>query len=90
MQKVDYTAQEKEFANMVQGPGEEMFKHVPLQSRTHPGRKGETATPEALEMLKTAQRLADGPVLAALQDASDDLIRASAWRTFLRTWCSSA
>jgi hypothetical protein len=73
MRYVDYTAQEGEFAQLVQGPKPEVFQHVPMESQTHPGRFGETATKEAQEMLKTAQRLSEGPVLSALQDASDDL-----------------
>ena len=73
MEQVDYTRQEKEFAEMVQGPKREVFENIKAPSQEHRGRDGETAPQTAQEMLKTAQRLADGPVLGALQGASDDL-----------------
>ena len=69
MRCVDYTAQEKEFAEIVEGPNAKVFKHQPVEGKPHPGRHGETAP----EMIRKAQSLAEGPVLGALQGASDDL-----------------
>eukprot|EP00435_Cladocopium_sp_Y103_P024605 s4663_g6.t1 len=73
MVRVDYTAQEREFADLVKGPDSTMFQHVPQRSHPHPGRGGETAPEEAKRLLQEAQRLADGPVLSILKDSSDDL-----------------
>ena len=80
MEKVDYTTHEQEFANMIKGPSAEVFKHVPVRSHPHPGREGETAPHEAKKLLQEAQRLADGPVLGALKEASDDLYAWAATR----------
>ena len=73
MRCVDYTAQEKEFAEIVEGPNAKVFKHQPVEGKPHPGRHGETAPQAAQEMIRKAQSLAEGPVLGALQGASDDL-----------------
>ena len=73
MVQVDYTAQEKEFADLVSGPKVERFEHVPKESIPNGGRGGESAPETAKELVREAQRLATGPVLGASQDASDDL-----------------
>ena len=65
---------------MVKGPDVTIFKHVPVRSHPHPGRGGETAPEEAKKLLQEAQRLADGPVLGALKEASDDLYAWAATR----------
>ena len=73
MVQVDYTHQEKEFADLVAGPDSTVYEDVPRESQPHPGRGGETAPQEAQNLVRKAQELADGPVLSKLQEASDDL-----------------
>ena len=73
MIQVDYTHQEKEFADLVAGPDSSVFDHVPREARPHEGRHGSTAPAEAQDMVRKAQALATGPVLGKLQEASDDL-----------------
>ena len=73
MQQVDYTEQEQEFAEMVKGPPKEVFKHIPRGGVPDGGRGGATAPAAAQDLLREAQKLADGPVLKKLQEASDDL-----------------
>ena len=73
MVQVDYTHQEKEFADLVAGPDPSIYENVPRESQPHPGREGETAPREAQDLVRKAQALADGPVLSKLQEASDDL-----------------
>jgi len=73
MEHTDFTPQEADFAQLVAGPDPKVLEHIKITSRPHEGRQGETAPPEAQRLLQEAQRLADGPVLSALQDASDDL-----------------
>ena len=73
MTHIDYTAQEKEFENLVSGPDHGRFRHIAKDALKNEGREGESAPESAKELIKEAQRLATGPVLGALQDASDDL-----------------
>ena len=73
MEQVDYTAQEQDFIDLVKGPSQKILSHIPTVSRPHAGRDGETAPDEVKKLLAEAQKLADGPVLGALKDASDDL-----------------
>ena len=73
MVQVDYTHQEKDFADLVAGPDASLFEHVPREAKPHAGRKGSTAPSEAQDMVRKAQALASGPVLGKLQGASDDL-----------------
>ena len=80
MVEIDYTKQEAEFAEMVEGPNTAQYEHVPREARSHPGRGGESAPFEAHDLVRTAQRLADGPVLGQLKDASDDLYAWAATR----------
>lgn len=80
MDQVDYTAQERDFIDLVKGPNSKAFAHVTLHSCPHPGRGGESAPWEAKKLLEEAQKLADGPVLGALKDASDDLYAWAATR----------
>ena len=80
MRNVDFTAQEQEFAEMVRGPDENIFQHVEREALPHPGRGGESGPWEAQELIRKAQQLADGPVLGALKEASDDLYAWAATR----------
>ena len=80
MVEIDYTQQEAEFAEMVEGPNPKQYQHVPTEAQANAGREGETAPAEAHDLVRTAQKLADGPVLGALQDASDDLYAWAATR----------
>lgn len=80
MVEVDYTVQEKEFAEMLEGPKQEAFKNQHMEGVTHAGRGGETAPGAAQELLRKAQALSDGPVLGKLQEASDDLYAWAATR----------
>ena len=73
MVQVDYTSQEKDFAELVSGPDHSIYDHVPREARAHAGRDGTSAPVEAQELVRKAQALADGPVLGKLQEASDDL-----------------
>ena len=70
--RVDYTKGE-DLKSFVNGPdatwGEDRYE----PSRTHGGRGGETAPEEARQLVQEAQKLADGPVLSALDGASDNL-----------------
>lgn len=65
MEQVDYTRQEREFVEIVQGPKKQIFENIRIPSQEHGGRDGETAPSTAQELLREAQRLADGPVLGA-------------------------
>ena len=80
MRNVDLTAQEQEFAELVKGPDESIFQHVEREALPHPGRGGESGPWEAQELIRKAQQLADGPVLGALKEASDDLYAWAATR----------
>ena len=80
MVDVDYTQQEEDFRQMVKGPDMEGFKNVSKEGRKHEGRQGNTAPDSAKNLVKEAQRLADGPVLKALEEASDDLYAWAATR----------
>ena len=80
MVEVDYTAQEEEFAKLVKGPDASLYRHEEKPSEEAEGRGGETAPQDAKDLLREAQRLAEGPVLKALQDASDDLYSWAATR----------
>ena len=80
MVEIDYTAQEKELAEMLKGPKPEAFKNQYMEGVTHAGRGGETAPGAAQELLRKAQALSDGPVLGRLQGASDDLYAWAATR----------
>lgn len=73
MEETDFTPQEAEFAQLVAGPDEKVVQHVEVRSIPHPGTHGETAPLEAQRLLQEAQKLASGPVLSNLQEASDDL-----------------
>ncbi|CAK9076517.1 unnamed protein product [Durusdinium trenchii] len=73
MVQVDYTHQEKEFAELVAGPDATIYENVHRESQPHPGREGQTAPQEAQDLVRTAQKLANRPVLSKLQEASDDL-----------------
>ena len=73
MVNIDYTKQEQEFAEIVKGPSLTVFQHTPREGKPHPGRNGETAPQIAQDLLREAQRLTAGPVLKALEGASDDL-----------------
>ena len=73
MQEVDYTVEEREFAELVKGPTKEVFEDVPRTSVPNPGRGGDSAPQKAQDLLREAQKLAEGPVLKALSEASDDL-----------------
>ena len=73
MIQVDYTHQEKDFADLVAGPDDTIFDHVPKEARPRAGRQGSSAPAEAQDMVRKAQALATGPVLGKLQEASDDL-----------------
>ena len=73
MVQVDYTSQEKDFAELVSGPDHSIYGHVPREAKAHAGRDGTSAPLEAQELVRKAQALADGPVLGKLQEASDDL-----------------
>ena len=64
MEQVDYTRQEREFAEIVQGPKKQIFENIRIPSQEHGGRDGETAPSTAQELLREAQRLADGSLLA--------------------------
>ena len=70
--KVDYTKGE-DLKSFVHGPDPDWGKDRYEPQRTHPGRGGETAPEEARRLVQEAQRLADGPVLSALESASDNL-----------------
>ena len=56
------------------------MEEVPHQQTRHPGRNGESAPDEAKKMAHRAEELASGPVLSALEDASDDLYAWAATR----------
>ena len=73
MESTDFTPQEAEFPQLVAGPNPKMLEHIKASSQPHEGRLGETAPEDAQRLLREAQRLADGPVLSALKDSSDDL-----------------
>ena len=73
LREVDFTAQEREFAALVEGPDPKTFEHVPRDAKPHKGRGGETAPEDSQALLRQAQQLASGPVLSALDGASDDL-----------------
>jgi len=73
LREVDFTKQEHEFARLVEGPDAKTFEHIPRDAKMHGGRGGETAPEESRNLLKQAQQLASGPVLRALEEASDDL-----------------
>ena len=80
MVDVDYTQQEETFRQLVQGPNPEIFANVSKEGKPHEGRHGESAPDTAKNLVKEAQRLADGPVLRALENASDDLYAWAATR----------
>ena len=80
MVEVDYTQQEETFQQLVKGPDPDVFKNVTKEGKPHEGRQGESAPDYAKNMVKEAQRLADGPVLQALESASDDLYAWAATR----------
>ena len=70
--RVDYTKGE-DLKSFVNGPDVAWGNDSYEPARTHPGRGGETAPLEAKRLVQEAQRLADGPVLSALEGASDNL-----------------
>eukprot|EP00435_Cladocopium_sp_Y103_P035203 s583_g9.t1 len=80
MIEIDYTKQEQQFADLVEGPSQEVFKHQERDGVPHGGRQGSSAPKEAQELLRRAQSLAEGPVLSKLQNASDDLYAWAATR----------
>ena len=80
MRNVDYTEQEAEFAEMVEGPNDKIYQHIPRDAKPRGGRQGETAPASAQELVRQAQRLAEGSVLKALECASDDLYAWAATR----------
>ena len=73
IREVDFTKAEHEMSDLVKGPDSRWVEEVPHQRVLHQGRVGESAPEEARTMVARAEALATGPVLSALQDASDDL-----------------
>lgn len=73
MAHTDFTKQEAEFAEIIEGPNDKYVTDILRDSHPHQGRDGESAPEDARVMLARAQQLASGPVLGALQEASDDL-----------------
>ena len=70
--RVDYTKGE-DLKTFVNGPDPTWGNDRYEPQKTHPGRGGETAPEEARKLVQEAQRLAEGPVLSALEEASDNL-----------------
>ena len=60
-------------SDMIKGPDTRWVEEVTHQGIPHPGRQGDSAPAEATRLVRKAEELASGPVLSALQEASDDL-----------------
>lgn len=73
IEEIDFTKAEHEMSDLIRGPDSRWVEEVPHQGSAHEGRKGESAPEDAKRLVCKAEELAAGPVLSALQDASDDL-----------------
>ena len=80
---VDYTAAEAEIQEAIKGPDDAWLRRPPTALGCVEEAAGSSAPQEACDMVAKAQALAEGPVLGALKEASDDLFAWAATRVAL-------
>lgn len=73
LRELDFTKAEHEISDLIKGPDATWVEETAHQQVPHPGRDGNSAPKEAWALVEKAEEMASGPVLSALQDASDDL-----------------